>query len=53
MGTETSQTLAQQSCDCRGEGEVKGLVGSHTAGQGESQQEKDSACLIHEPFRSS
>ena len=32
---------------------MKGLVGSHTAGQGESQQEKDSACLTHEPFRSS
>lgn len=44
-GMETSWMLAQR--------EVKGQVGSHTAAQGESQQEKGSACLIHEPFRSS
>lgn len=44
-GMEISWTPAQR--------EVKGQVGSHTAAQGESQQEKGSACLIHEPFRSS
>lgn len=53
MGMETSRTLAQQSFDFQGEGEVKGLLGSHTEGQDESQQEKDSAHLTHEPFRSS